>query len=119
MGLVHSPVDAFVAQPHQSVLGVFAPQVSGDLLRAPPLSEELGDQVTQGGILVDPPLVTTRSALNRPAVGFKRPVLAVAAAVAAQLPRYGRWCPAKRGGDLPNTHARAAQIGDADPLLFG
>ncbi|WP_425437507.1 hypothetical protein [Mycobacterium szulgai] len=36
-------------------LGIFASQVTGDLLRTPPLSEQFGDQVAQGGVLVDPP----------------------------------------------------------------
>jgi hypothetical protein len=44
MWLVDSLIDAFVAQPHRQVFGVFASQVSGDLLRAPPLREQLGDQ---------------------------------------------------------------------------
>lgn len=83
-----SLIDAFVAQPHQWVLGV-ASQVSGDLLRAPPLREQLGDHFAQAGVLLDSPLVTTECALDRPAVGFERPVLAVSAAVAAQLPRLG------------------------------
>jgi hypothetical protein len=52
------------------------------------LSEQLGDQIAQGWVLIDSPLVTTGSALDRPAVGFKRPVLAIAAAVAAQLTRH-------------------------------
>jgi hypothetical protein len=47
------------------------------------LSEQLGDQYAQGEVLLDPPMVTTGSALDRPAVRFERPVLAVSAAVTA------------------------------------
>jgi hypothetical protein len=97
-----------VAQPHRLIVGVLASQMPSDLLRAPTLGEQLGDQFAKDGVFLDPPPMTTSSALDCPAVRFKRAVLAVAAAVAAQLPRYGRWCPAKLGGDSPDAEARAA-----------
>ncbi|OIS04366.1 hypothetical protein BHF99_11610 [Corynebacterium diphtheriae] len=72
-----------MAQPQRPVIGVFQSQMPGDLLRAPPLGQQLGDQLTKVGVFVDPTPVTADSALNRPAMRFERPVLAIAATVAA------------------------------------
>ncbi len=40
---MHSLVDAFVAQPHLGVVGEAQPEMTADLLRAPPLSKQLAD----------------------------------------------------------------------------
>jgi hypothetical protein len=60
-------------------------QVLGDLLRAPPLCQQLIDEAGQFRILLQPTLVVARPHGRRLSVRLERPVTAVLAAVAAQL----------------------------------
>ena len=96
---------------------VARPQVAGDLLRAPPLRQQLTDQPPQCGV------VSTRADDRGPggrrlAVGVERAVAAVAAAVAAQLTGDRRGRPADLLGDLPDAQPGVVQIGDLDAFVL-
>src|SRR5215475_258888 len=50
---VDGPVDALVAQPHRRLISEPSAQMTADLLRTPPLGQQLTDQLTQLQIGLD------------------------------------------------------------------
>jgi len=92
--LIDGLVDALVTQPPPRLARKLQPQVTADLLRAPPLREQLGDQLPHLAVGLDPPPVTAAPARGCPAMGLERPVTAAARGVAAQLTRNRRRRPA-------------------------
>lgn len=81
--LVDGLVDALVTQLHPRLARKPQPQLTADLLRAPPLGQQPGDQLPQLPVVLDPPPVTASTARSRPAVGLERPVSAAPGRVAA------------------------------------
>jgi Insertion element 4 transposase N-terminal len=79
-----------MAQPHPRLARKPQPQVAADLLRAPPLSQQLSDQLAQLAVALDPPPVRAGTARGRAAVGLERTVTAAPDCVAAQLTRDRR-----------------------------
>ena len=120
-GLIDSLIDALVAQPHSRVVREPAPQVSADLLRTPPLRQELADHAPQLSVLLDTPPVLAGPTRDRATVSLERAVPAVPAAggVAAQLAGDRRGRPGKPLGYLPDAHPALMQVGDLDPLVLG
>jgi hypothetical protein len=104
-----------VTQPHLPLAGKLQPQVPADLLRAPPLRQQFGDQLPQLAVGLDPPPVTARGCA---AMGLERPVAAAARGVAAQLTGDRRWCLAQLVSDLPDAQACEPKVGDLDPLIL-
>ena len=115
--LVDGLVDALVTQPHPRLRGEPQSQVAADLLRAPPLGQQPGDQLPLLAVCFDAPRVMAGPPRGRAAVGLERPV-AARGGVAAQLTRDRQRCPAQPASDLPDAQARLAQISDLDPFVL-
>jgi hypothetical protein len=79
-------VDARVTQPHRWPAGESQPQLAADLLRAPPLGQEPGDQLPQLAIGLDPPPAAACTPRGRAAGSLER-TAASGCGVAAQLTR--------------------------------
>jgi hypothetical protein len=92
--------------------------VTADLLRAPPLRQQLGDQLPQVTVGLDAPPMIAGSARGCAAVCLQRPVRSAAQDITAQLTRDRRRHPAQLVSDLPDAKTCAAQIGDLDPLVL-
>jgi len=116
--LVYGLVDALVTQPHPRLVGEPSAQVPADLLRAPPLEQQLADQLAQLEVGLDPPLMTSGATRRRPPMGLERTVTSAAGCVAAQFARDRRGCPPELVRDLPNRHACVAQVRDLYPLVL-
>jgi hypothetical protein len=86
-------------------------------LRAPTLGQELGDQLPQLAVGLNPPPVAAAPPRSGAAVSLERPV-ASGCGVAAQLTRDRRWCPVQLIGNLPDTQACEPKVGDLDPLVL-
>jgi len=108
-----------VAQPHRPIVGKLATQVACDLRRTPTLGKQLGDDIAEFGISIHAARMATCSAHHGPTMGFKRPIGAVATAVAPQLPRHCRRCSVDLVGDLADAESGPPQIGDLKPFVLG
>src|SRR5579875_3123854 len=86
-GSVDGAVDALMTQPHVRVVTEPGVQVTADLLRAPPLRQQLGRQPPQLDIGVNPEVAPANSSRTSTTVRVKRPVTTAAAdgRIAAQL----------------------------------
>jgi hypothetical protein len=116
--LIDGLVDALVTQPHPRLLGELQPQVTTDLLWAPPLGQKLCDQPPQFAVGLDASPMVAGAARGRATVRIERTVTPTLGRVAAQLPRHRRGCPTQPMRDLPDAQARVAQIGNLDPLFL-
>jgi hypothetical protein len=54
-----------VTQPHPRLVGELQPQLTADLLRAPPLGQKLANQLAQLAVGLDAPPVTAGPARGR------------------------------------------------------
>jgi hypothetical protein len=107
-----------MTQPHPRLLGELQPQVTADLLRAPPLGQKLRDQLPQFAVGLDAAPMMAAATCGRATVGIERTVTQTPGHVAAQLARDRRRRPTQPMRDLPDTQPRVMQIGDLDPLLL-
>jgi hypothetical protein len=92
-----------MAQPHRWFTRKAVAQVPPDLLRAPPLTKQLGDHGTEAIVGVDPASVTTRSASGGSPMSIEGLIAAAGWRVAPQLPRDRRWRSTESVGDANTT----------------
>ena len=69
--LIDGLVDAFVTQPHARLLGELQPQVTADLLWAPPLVQKLCDQLPQFAVSLDASPMVAGATRGRMPVGIE------------------------------------------------
>src|ERR1700733_4092103 len=100
--LVDGLVNALVTQPHLRLVGKPLPQVTADLLRAPPLSQKLADQLAQLAAGLDAPPMGAGPAHRRAALRLERPVVLARAGITAQLAGDRRRCPVQLARNLPD-----------------
>ena len=117
-GLIQRLVDALVAQAHFWFVRKPQAQVPTDLLRAPPLPEELDQQHAELSVGLHAPGRVTSTTSARPLVRVEGPIDAARGRVAAKLTRNRRRCATQLHGDLPHTPTRTAQIRDLDALVL-
>ena len=108
-------------QPHRRLLGEALAQLPTDLLWAPALFQQLGDDTPQGVVGLDSPVTTSSATRTRATVRLKRPISRPAATspVALEFPGDRRRRPSDLPGDLTDSDAFMVQISDLDPLLLG
>ena len=111
-------VDALVTQPHARRRGELQPQVTGDLLRTPPLGQKLSHHLPQFAVGLDASPMSAGATRGRATMGMERTVTPTPGRVAAQLARDRRGRPTQPMRDLPDAQTRVTQIGDLDPLLL-
>lgn len=117
-GLIDGLVDALVTQPHRRLVRMVQSKVPADLLRAPPLLQQICHQVSELEVGVEATPMSACSARGRLTVRIKRPISAACMGVPAQFTRDRRQCPAQTVGDLTDTRTRPMQIRDLDPLFL-
>jgi hypothetical protein len=108
-----------MAQPHRWIIGETVTKVTADLLRAPPLTEQLGDHTAEVIVGVDPTSMVTRSTRGSSPMGIKGLISTAGWCVAPQLPRNRRRRSTESVGDRSHAQARATQVGDLDALVPG
>jgi hypothetical protein len=91
--------------------------VPGDLLRAPPLCQELTDGLAKLGVLLHATLVIACPAGRCLAMGLEGPITSLAA-VAGQLTRDRRCGPPDLRGDFSNAQPCVVQVGNLDALIL-
>jgi hypothetical protein len=94
------------------------PQVTADLLSAPPLGQKLRDQLPQFGVGLDAAPMIAGPTRGGATVGIERTITPTPGRVAAQLAGDRRRRPTQPVRDLPDAQACMTQIGDLDPLLL-
>jgi hypothetical protein len=109
------PIDALVTQPHPRLFGELQPQVTADLLWAPPLGQKLYDQLPQFAVGLDASPMIAGATRGRATMGIERTVTLTSG---PQLARDRRGRPTQPVRDLPDAQARVTQIGDLDPLVL-
>jgi len=75
-----------MAQPHRRVVGEAQPKMAADLLRAPPLTKQLGDHAAEMIVDLDPAPVVTCSTRGGAVMSVERAISATGWRVAPQLP---------------------------------
>ena len=75
-----------MAQPHRRIVGEAQRKVTADLLRAPPLEQQLGDHGAKLFAGLKPPPVVTCSPGGGAAMSVERAIPATGDSVAPQLP---------------------------------
>ena len=93
--------------------------MAADLLRTPPLRQQLDDHLLQNGVGVETSPVVADPSRRRLTVGIEGKVAAPLSGVAAQLAGDRRRGSPELVRDLSNTPTCVAQIGDVDPLGLG
>ena len=116
--IVDRLIDRFLAEPPRRLPDEHLPELVRDLLRAPPLTQQLPDRFGQHRVEGDPP--RPRSARPEPggALGLVRAIPAVGFAVSADLAADRRRCAAELQRDPADRHPGGTQVGDPDPLLL-
>jgi hypothetical protein len=92
--------------------------MAADLLRAPPLAQQLANHLAQleAGLNATP--MMPHAAHHRTPVRLERTVTPAPGRIPAQLPRDRRRGPTQQAADVPSTQPRAAQVGDLDPFVL-
>jgi hypothetical protein len=85
-GLIDGLVDALVTQRHSRFVGEPSAQMAADLLRTPPLPEQLSEQPPQLAVAIEPSPVPTRPTGGGTPMSLERAVVATGDRVAAQTP---------------------------------
>lgn len=93
--LVDGLVDALVTQPHRRVVREPPAQLTGNLLRAPPLEQQLTDQLAELEVGLNAPPMITDAPRRRMPMSLKRAVTPAPGRVAAQLARDRRGRPSR------------------------
>jgi len=109
----------FMAQPHPRLVREPRPQVAGDLLRAPPLTQQCADELSQLPIGVQPPCAGAGTADHGTPVAVEGSVAAALTCVASQLARDRRRSATDTPGDRPDAQAALTQVADLDALILG
>jgi hypothetical protein len=89
------------------------------LLRAPPLTEQLGHQDAGTIADVDSASMIGRSPRSSPTMGLERLISATGWSATSSLPRCGRCCSAEPLGDGAQAQSVAVQVGDLGALTLG
>lgn len=92
--------------------------MTANLLRTPPLSEQLGDQGAEVLVGLNPPPIVTCSTRSGSPLGIEGLIAAASRGVAAQLARNRRRCAAESFGNRAHAQPTTAQIGNLDPFLL-
>jgi hypothetical protein len=108
-----------MAQPHRRIIGEAVAKMTADLLRAPPLTKQLGDHVAEVIVGVDPASMVTCSTRGGTPMGIEGLIPAASSRVAPQLPRNRRRSSTEPRGDRPQAQPGLTQIGDLDALVQG
>src|SRR3954470_20880829 len=104
--LIDGLVDALMTQPHPRLGGEPHPQLTADLLRAPPLVQKLRDHLSEFGVGLNPSPMIAGATRGRATVRIERTVTPTSGGVAAQLARDRRGCPTQPVRNL-------SEVGDA------
>jgi hypothetical protein len=108
-----------VTQPHRLIVGELDLEVPADLLWAPPLIQELGDNAAQLLVDVDTASMVTGSPSSCVPMSVEGSVSAAGRRVAPQFAGNRRRRPAQSGGDRSHAQSATTQIGDLDALILG
>src|SRR4051794_1698787 len=106
--LIDGLVDALMTQPHPRLGGEPHPQLTADLLRAPPLVQKLRDHLSEFGVGLNPSPMIAGATRGRATVRIERTVTPTSGGVAAQLARDRRGCPTQPVRNLSDAQARVA-----------
>ncbi len=98
-----------MTQPHRRVLREALPEVPADLLRAPPLRQQLGNETAQLRVHRDPATMMTAAASDRTTVRLERPIALLRCRVTPQLSRDRRRRTPDPPSGLPHTQPAAMQ----------
>lgn len=116
---VEGLVDRLVDHVHLRPLGEPCPKSLADLLRAPPQTQAVLDEVPQLGVLPDLSRLGAGPAGIGAGLGGVRPVLPVdRVPVAADLPADGGRAAAQLSGDRPDRRLLPQPVGDVDPVVL-
>lgn len=108
-----------MTQPHGRVVGEAQSKMAADLLRTPPLPEQLGDHLAKLIVDFDAPSVRACHAYGGATMSVERPIPATGDRVAPQFPRDGRRRAFEPGCDRPDAQSGLTEIGDLDALVLG
>jgi hypothetical protein len=105
IGAIHGLVDRLGTQPFGRLVGEPAPEISGDLLRAPAGKQAADHPAAQLLVPGEAAGPAQWAASEHPPVGLERPIAAGGVGAAAELAADGRGGPTHQSGDVTQSCA--------------